>query len=138
MDKDYISWAKDFFKEDTYAMDTTGIVIEDVNLNYAKCSLKLEKKHKNANNTVMGGAVYTLIDVTFAIAANSKNCPTVTLNSSVDYLSSVPCEGRITAEAKCVKAGNTICVFDVDVYHESGKHIATARLSGYVAMSKKS
>lgn len=131
--KDYLSWAREFFREDTYAMETTGIVIEDAYENYARCSLKLEKKHKNANDRAMGGAIYTLIDVTFAVAANSQKMPTVTLNASVEYLSSVPCEGILTAEAKCIKSGRNICRFDIEVYHESGKHIATARMNGYRA-----
>ncbi len=131
MEQDYLSWAREFFKEDTYAMETTGVVIEEAYTNYAKCSLKLARKHKNANDRVMGGAVYTLIDVTFAVAANSVQIPTVTLNASVEYLSSTPCEGILTAEAKCIKSGRNICRFDIEVYHESGKHIATARMSGY-------
>ena len=113
------------------AFETTGIVIEEADIDYAKCSLKLQSKHKNANDKIMGGALYTLIDIAFAVAANTRSTPTVTLSANIEYLSNVLCEGRIEAIAKCVKSGGRICVFTVDVYHDSGKHIATSTMKGY-------
>ena len=40
--------ARDFFANDKYATEATGIVIEEVSEKYAKCSLKLNDIHKNA------------------------------------------------------------------------------------------
>ncbi|MBQ2662156.1 MAG: PaaI family thioesterase [Clostridia bacterium] len=131
MEKDYLSLARELFAGDNYAFETTGIVIEEADIDYAKCSLKLQSKHKNANDKIMGGALYTLIDIAFAVAANTRSTPTVTLSANIEYLSNVLCEGRIEAIAKCVKSGGRICVFTVDVYHDSGKHIATSTMKGY-------
>lgn len=46
--------ARDFFINDKYAMVTTGIEIDNVAEKYAKCSLKITDKHKNALGHVMG------------------------------------------------------------------------------------
>ena len=60
--------ARQIFAADKYATDASGIVIEEVGENYAKCSMKLTDVHRNAFGGVMGGAIYTLADFTFAVA----------------------------------------------------------------------
>ena len=55
-----------FFKDDVYATQVTGIVIDACGPNYAKCSLALESKHRNAAGQVMGGVLFTLADFAFA------------------------------------------------------------------------
>lgn len=60
-----------FLKEDHFAFDLCGIVIEAVGDGTARCSMKLEKKHLNANGVVQGGAIFTLADICFCVAANS-------------------------------------------------------------------
>ena len=39
-----------------------GAVIEEVDDHYAKCSLKIENRHRNAMGAVMGGVYFTLAD----------------------------------------------------------------------------
>ena len=65
--------ARAYFSNDKFAMKTTGIQIDDVKPLYAKCSLKITDAHKNAAGAVMGGAIFTLADFTFAVAVNFKN-----------------------------------------------------------------
>ncbi len=122
--------ANAFFKADTYAVETTGIEILEVKPNYAKCRLSVMPKHLNAANTVMGGAIFTLADFTFAVAANSGGVMTQSLTAQIAYLSVA--KGRtLFAEANCVKDGKSTCYFIVDITDELGVKVASVTVTGF-------
>jgi len=127
---DYLEEAKRIFKNDIFATETTGIEIEDAAKDYAKCSLKLGPKHMNALGTPMGGAIYTLADFTFAVAANTGNMPTVTVTSEITFLSRAK-GSTITAEAMCTKDGERNCFFIIDIKDELDTEVATVTIHGY-------
>ncbi|MCL2508905.1 MAG: PaaI family thioesterase [Oscillospiraceae bacterium] len=126
---DYLARAKGIFSGDVYATETTGIVIEDAGSDYARCSLEIRREHLNVSDTVMGGAIYTLADFTFAIAANSENPATVSLTGQITYLNPAACK-KLTAEARCLKNGHMTSSYIVDVTDENGKTIASASFTG--------
>lgn len=127
---DYLERARKIFAGDAYAVETTGITIEAADKDYAKCSLSVSKKHMNASGVVMGGAIFTLADFAFAIAANSEAMNTQSLNSSIAYLNAGRCS-RLSAEARCVKSGRSICHYIIDVADESGRIIASVSTTGF-------
>lgn len=127
---DYTDEARQIFKDDIFATETSGIIIEKADDNYAKCVLKIEPKHLNAHNQVMGGAIFTLADFTFAIAANMKKAPTVTLSSTIQFLSTV--KGKeLIAETVCLKSGKSSCQMEVLIKDELGTAVAHAVSTGF-------
>ncbi len=124
-----IEEAREFFSKDIYAVETTGIVIEDCAENYAKCSLKVNESHTNATGHIMGGAIFTLADFTFAVASNFGGTPTVTTMSNISYLSS-PKGDILYSEAKLVKNGKRICFFNIEITDNLGNMIATVSATG--------
>ncbi|MDE7021928.1 MAG: PaaI family thioesterase, partial [Lachnospiraceae bacterium] len=58
------------FRNDHFATDAAGIVIDEAEPGRAVCSLTLEEKHMNENHVPMGGAIFTLADIACAVAAN--------------------------------------------------------------------
>lgn len=120
------------FKNDHFATDATGIVIDSAEPGKAVCSMTLEERHMNENNVPMGGAVFTLADFVCAIAANGyseKN--TVSQNVSITFLS--PAKGkRLIAEASCLREGRTTALYTADVRDELGTYVAHAVLNAYV------
>ena len=78
--------ARNYFKDDRFATEASGIIIEAVDDGYAKCSMKIEDRHRNAVNQVMGGAIYSLADFVFAVATNTKDHWTVTTVSQISYI----------------------------------------------------
>ena len=79
--------ARAYFAKDRYASEVTGVVIEEVGDRYAKCSLKIDQRHLNALDFLMGGVVYTMADLTFAVSTNFRaERPTVTNVAQVSYL----------------------------------------------------
>ena len=122
--------AREEFSKDLYATELTGINIDAIGEDYAKCSLKLTDKHKNAYGGIMGGAIYTLADLAFAVASNfGKEYATVSIVGNANFMSAT--KGRVLyAEAMLIKDGRTNCFFDVTVTDDLGKIIAVVTFTG--------
>ena len=120
---------RNFFSKDLYATDTTGIVIEEVGEKYAKCSLKLDKKHLNAVGHAMGGVMFTLADFTFAVSTNRNGQTTVTTSSTINFLSS-PKGSILYGESKILKDGKTTCFYEINITDNLGNLIAVINTTG--------
>lgn len=125
----------EFFQKDRFATEN-GAYIEELDENYAKCSMKIEDRHRNALGAVMGGVYFTLADFALAVATNWKEPGTVSLRSDISYLR--PVKGDVlTAEAICVKDGHTTGLYRVDVKDNLGNLTATANMTVYKTGGKK-
>lgn len=122
--------ARKLFSKDLYATELTGACVDAIGKDYAKCSLKLTDKHRNAYGGIMGGAIYTLADLAFAVASNfDKEYATVSLNSNASFMSA-PKGNVLYAEAKLIKDGRTNCFFNVTVTDDTGKTVAVVAFTG--------
>lgn len=119
------------FQSDRFAVEVTGADIREAEPGRAVCGLVLRPDHMNANNAPMGGAVFTLADFAFAVAANGfSERVTVSQHVSITFLS--PAKGReLLAEARCLKAGRTTCLYQVDVRDELGTYVAHGEVNGF-------
>lgn len=117
------------FMKDRFATDN-GAVIEEVDDHYAKCSLRIEDRHRNAMGAVMGGVYFTLADFALAVASNWQKMENVSLNSEITYLTAAKGE-RLTAEAVCVKSGRTTGYYRIDVRDDLGKLTAAVTATTY-------
>ena len=122
----------DFFQADKYAMDTTGIIIDEAGDGYAVCSLHPEERHANADGVVQGGALYTLADFCFAVAANNrviieKGQPnTVTLSANITYLRPAKLGEKLRAVAKCIRSGRRACCYEIIITAENNRDNAVS------------
>ena len=121
--------ARAYFEGDRFALEN-GVTIDALGEGRAVCSLALSPRHRNAEGGVMGGAIFTLIDLAFAAAANNVHRPTVAQQVSVIFLSGSR-GARLTATAACRKDGRTSCVYNVDVTDDLGRDIAQAVITGF-------
>ena len=127
----YLEEAREFFGKDIYAAELTGIVIEAAEPGYARCSLKIDEKHKNALGQVMGGVLFTMADYAFAIASNFKQSPTVTQTSQMVCLSAV--KGSVLyAETERIRAGRRTCFYKIMITDDTGADIAYVTTTGIV------
>lgn len=116
------------FSGDIFATETVGIEIEAVGENYARCSMEILPKHLNVNGQVMGGALFTLADFTFAVAAD-RGGNTISLSADISFLS--PAKGkRLLAESHCLKAGRRTCVLEISIQDELSTPVASCRVTG--------
>ena len=118
-----------FFAMDRFATDANAY-IEEVGECYAKCSMKLDERHKNAVGGVMGGVHFTLADFTFAVATNWQKAGVVSLSSTITYLSPVKGDELIT-EAFCVKEGRNTNCYRIDIHDNLMNYVATVNITGY-------
>ncbi|MCI8357530.1 MAG: PaaI family thioesterase [Lachnospiraceae bacterium] len=120
------------FKNDHFATDAAGIVIDSAEPGKAVCSLKLEERHMNENHVPMGGAIFTLADIAFAVAANGySERKTISQHASITFLAPAK-GGRLIAEASCLRGGRTTALYRVDVRDELDTYVAHATVNGYV------
>lgn len=119
----------EYFKDDHYAMKTTGIELIDVRKEYAKCKMPITTNHRNAMGGVMGGAIFTLGDFAFGVAANCDQPLTVSLNLHIHYLNMT--KGTVLyAEAHCNKSGGKTCHYTVVVTDDLGVEVARLAATG--------
>lgn len=124
-----VNTAREMFAKDRFATETTGIDIVAVDKGYAKCMMKIDDRHLNALDSVMGGAIYTLADFTFAVATNFNNTPTVTVVAQVSYLSAA--KGKIIyAESRLIKDGRRNCFYEIVITDELGTNVASVNITG--------
>ena len=124
-----IEEARAYFEKDRFATEN-GIVLEELLESSAVCSLMLTGRHRNAEGGVMGGAIFTLIDLSFAAAATNVHKPTVAQQVSMNFLSAAKGE-KLIAKASCRKDGKTSCVYQVDVSDDLGRDVAQAVVTGF-------
>ncbi len=124
---------RQFFKNDRFA-DGAGIVIDEIGDRWARCSMKLDERHKNAVGHVMGGAIFTLADFVFAVATNRPDAsPTVTVSTSISFVGVGKGECLI-GEAKLLKDGKRTCFYEVEIKDELGNFVAVAStVGGHIA-----
>lgn len=128
-----IDAARAYFEGDHFAVNA-GITIDEVAPGYAVCHFDITPEHLNAENGVMGGAIFTLIDIAFATAANAIHLPTVAQQVSMNFLSGSR-GATLTATARCRKDGRNTGVYNVDVVDDLGRDIAQAVVTGFKLQS---
>jgi acyl-CoA thioesterase len=122
------------FAEDKY-LTMTGVIIEEAGENHCLCSMKVQPLHFNAAGSVQGGAIYTLADSAFAVAANighierGEEFITVSQSASISYMKAGG-GGTLYAAAQKIGGGKRTPVFRMDVTDEAGDIIATITGNG--------
>lgn len=118
------------FHEDRFAAQA-GVEIREAEPGRSLCAMPLRPCHMNANNTPMGGAIFTLADFAYAVASNGFT-DKIIVSQQVAITFLAPAKGtELLAEAKCLKSGRTTCLYEVDVRDELGTYVAHATVNGF-------
>ncbi|MBE7024867.1 MAG: PaaI family thioesterase [Ruminococcaceae bacterium] len=120
---------KSFFRGDTFAMNM-GIEIVQADAEESVCAMEITPDLYNAGNTVQGGAIFTLADLAFAVAANCEGKRTVTQNATVTFLK--PGTGKkLIATATKIFVGRRTCHYSVRVTNEQDVLVANLTVNGF-------
>ena len=91
--------------------------IDEVKTDYARLSLRVDRRHIQLLNTVHGGVIATLADSAAAWAIfgawKMKGVP-VTVEMKINFLKPVK-SGMLVAEARSIHQGTRVSVSEVDV-----------------------
>lgn len=130
-----VEQANAVFQNDRFATDTCGAKIQNITPEEVICTMDITEKHLNAAGTVMGGAIFTLADFTFAIASNFQKTLTVSLNSQISYLG-VAKGKQLISHSECIKEGRTTCFYLIHITDDLGNQVADVTITGYIKNQK--
>ncbi|MDD2237418.1 MAG: PaaI family thioesterase [Kiritimatiellae bacterium] len=119
---------KHFEKHDRYAAHN-GIRLLEIREGYALAEMPIEPFHLNGAGIVHGAAVFTLGDLAFAAASNSRGSVAVGINVSISYMKA-GVAGILRAEAVEEVTSNRLGQYTVRITDDSGALIAL--MSGMV------
>ena len=126
-----LKWARETFANDSFATEAAGVIIEEAGDKICRCSMKITPIHKNAAGGVMGGAIFTLADLTFAVAANFGGRMTVSISSNISFIG--VCKGEtLLSTAKCIKSGKSTCFYEIEVNDDLGNKVAIVTITGFI------
>ncbi len=113
---------KEFFKEDKFAR-YNGIELLEVSRGTAKAKMEINENHLNGIGTVHGGAIFSLADFAFGVAANSHGNVTVAINVNISFMKAAQ-SGTLIAEAREISLNPKISTYTVDIFDSDGELIA--------------
>ncbi|HPA42323.1 MAG TPA: hotdog fold thioesterase [Candidatus Hydrogenedentes bacterium] len=102
------------------------MTITEVGTGTATVTMPIRTMHLNGLGKAHGGAIFSLADFCFAVAANSHGQVSVAATVNITFLRP-PADGILTARAIEIQRGRRLGTYDVDVTDERGKKIAIFR-----------
>lgn len=104
-----------------------GIELVECRPGYGKAVMPLDSRQINGAGIAHGGAIFSLADITMAMAANAGGGLALTLNANISFFKAGE-YGPFTAEAVEVSASSKIAAYEVSVTDARGELVA--KLSG--------
>ena len=108
-----------------------GICFKEAHDDGVTLTLPIKPEFINGAGVLHGGVCATLADACAGGGIHNvigRTSRMTTVELKINYLRPVV-EGTLTARAKVVKAGNTICVANVDIFDDQDKQIGVARVT---------
>ena len=75
------------FKNDRFATDACGCRVVEAARGHAVTEFDITPGHRNEKGGVMGGAIFTVADLAFAVASNVGESVTVSVSSNIEFMS---------------------------------------------------
>lgn len=104
-----------------------GIRVTERERGRARLELELRPDLHNSRRSAHGGVVMTLADVALAVAAMTLDPQArgaVTVDLTVSFIG--PGEGRLVADARCLRSGNKVSFCEGEVHDAGGQLVAKA------------
>lgn len=118
------------YEKDKFAQHN-GIQFLEAKKGTAKAKMDIKDHHLNGVGTVHGGAIFTLADLTFALAANSYERVTVAINVNISYINAVS-SGTLFAEAIEISRNPKLATYTINIYNEDSKLVALFQGLAYI------
>jgi len=113
---------KEFFKNDIFALEA-GIELLEAGNGTARARMEILPRHLNGGGVCQGGAIFTLADLAFAVAANSHAQLAFSIQSNIQFFKSES-SGFLYADAKEIFCKGKLASVEVSVTNEAGELIA--------------
>lgn len=108
-----------------------GILTTEIREGYARAVKTVGTDDTNPVGRCHGAVLFALADIACGSAAVSHGTKAVTMNASYNFLRGCKPGDVITAEAREVKRGATISVYDATLTDQEGRLVGTATMHYY-------
>lgn len=109
-----------------------GLVTVDAAPGYARVIKTVTETDMNPFGNAHGGVYFALADTTAGAASATHGRKTVTINASYNYLRGAVLGDTLTAEAREVKAGRTIGVYEVTLKDQNDRLLGTGQFTFFM------
>ena len=119
-----------FNHHDPFAQ-SLGIELLEVGPEHGVAVMPLTDRHRNGMGNAHGGAIFALVDMTFATVSNAAGYFCVNAQSNISYLE----PGRIgplRGEARKIRTGRNIGTYDIRITDADGTLVAVATVTGFI------
>ncbi len=113
------------YSRDEFARECLGAHIDsyDFETHETQVSMRIDGRHHNALGTVMGGVMFSLADFALAVACNTDQPDSCSVNHSIDFMRMAK-DDTLIACARPEKIGRKLAFFTVDVRDGAGTKVA--------------
>lgn len=101
-----------------------GIYVEELRPGYARAVKTVTEEDLNPVQVPHGGVYFSLADTACGSAMVAYGTTAVTINCSFSFLKSAQVGSRLTAEARELQSGRSVCVLEARVTGETGELFA--------------
>jgi len=109
-----------------------GAKLEEVRDGYSRFSLKVKPEFMNIHGMTHGGLVFSLGDIAFAAASNSRGQMAVALDVTVSFLKAGAAGDTLIAECTELSQNGPIALYDIVVKNgESGELVSKSQATVY-------
>lgn len=96
-----------------------GIRIDRIEPGYARTWKTVEADDRNPVEIAHGGLLFSMADVACGAALASRGYHAVTLDAAYHFLRSARLGETLYAEAREVKCGKTVCLYDIQIRNQN-------------------
>ena len=114
------------FKSDRFAR-SMGIEIVQVRKGYCKARMVVSEDMMNFNGVAHGGAIFSLADVAFAVASNSRGKKALAISMNIAFRRAVSEGEELAAEATELSLGKNTALYGIDVRDSRGRLVASCQ-----------
>lgn len=107
-----------------------GIEMLEVGAERGVALMPLDERHRNGMGHAHGGAIFALVDMTFATVSNAGGRHCVNAQSNISYLEPGR-RGPLRGEARKIRSGKNVGTYEVRVTDADGTLVAVATVTGF-------
>ena len=115
--------ALEFFRRNDHFARHCGIELLDGGPGWAKARLEVQPFHLNGAKTVHGGALFSLADFAFAVAANTQGQLALAISTNMSFVKAAY-SGTLYAEAKELSINRKLGTYEVRITDQEQRLIA--------------
>lgn len=108
-----------------------GLEILEIDDGYARGRVKLEDRLKNVHGGMHGGCPYAMADTLAGVAASTYGYYTTTIDGSMNYLRPMINTEYVYCEARVVRQGGTVGVYQTELTNDQKEVLAIGTFSYY-------